>query len=932
MFVIMLLLGWSMIVIEAQTCAVPENLAANNLTPNSADLTWGAVSGATFYTLIYKRQGEDTWVKVDTDNNATSYSLTGLTANTEYHFSVTANCVIAGTSSGYSTPFNFTIPAECTVPSNMQISSINDESASLNWNPASGAQSYTLQYGLQNELNSIIIENITNTNYELTGLEKGKSYRVQVRNDCENNVHSAYSSVAVFTAREYELSAKAIYIGDNTAFIRWAPLDFESWEKGNENGYRLERITLKNAAGELGIGDQLASRVALDSSMMPISVQEWELIAQSDSMAGIAAGLLYGDSLEVVNYNDLSFTEVANLTTERETRFGFSLFAADNSFPVAIGVGLGFRDESVENSHEYLYIVKMNGTQTKAVTILNTDSLLNLPIPKNLTAVPGDRHAIISWDKLDLDPYYTSYCVEQSSDGGENFYPAHDLPLIFSTSVTENPQYASFYDSLAQNGVTYVYRVKGKSPWGLMGPYSDTISVIGKPAPLASEIAILKIEDAETYGELKITWRFPIEDEGKINDFDVYRAKAIDGEYLMITSGLPSNIREYIDTEPNAVNYYKIKTKDTNGYELSSIALLGQPKDTIAPSAPDGISGSCDKNGKVTLNWTINTEPDIMGYRVFMSNAGDGDFTQITGAWINNNSFSYNINLKTLSEKVYFAVKVLDYRENTSTFSSPCEVMRPDIIPPAPPVISSVVAEPSKVNFEWVLSSSDDVVLYSFQRKQQGKSKWEDILSFVPIDNITRFQDTTASYLYWYNYRLLAKDDAGLTASSKVVKARPVDNGLRDSIENLVGTLVLGSVSLDARYVLLSWDYDKNAIDLEGFQIYRGIDSSDLRAYKFITLAQGQQFASNYGATQWAFADYDLDFVNVKVQNSYVAANGPITNPGGNPTSGTNTVHPISPNTASSPMNGTGLTYRVMAKFYNGATSPLSIPISIFIP
>ncbi len=724
------------------------------------------------------------------------------------------------------------------------------------------------------------------------------------------------------------IHAKAFYdVTRNTVVIRWVPADYETWKWGNEHGYRLERRTVKKGGGELPVGEQLNSKVVLAEALFPLSESEWEPMSENDEMAGVAAGLIHGDSLEIINYDSLSFTDVANLNAERENRYGFSLFAADNSLPVAIGMGLGFEDNTVDENNEYFYSIEFSGEplapeivlKKGKVSILIEHDTPPLPPPANLEVMPGDKTVVLTWDKKELDEHYTSYCVEKSEDGGASFQPAHDLPLVFSTSFDANPEFMQFYDSLEQNATLYVYRVKGKTPFGIMGPYSDTIQVYGIHSPLNANVVIKQVKDAPTDGHLKVTWDFPANMQSQISGFDICRAKTADGNFVKLnTNPLPVAAREFIDVNPEIVNYYKVQARDLNDYVLSSNAILGQPKDTIPPIAPTGLLGICDKSGRVTIRWAKNTEDDLMGYRVFMSNNPVADFAQVTGAYVTDTAFQYTINLNTLSDSIFFAVKALDFRQNTSALSASCTVIRPDIIPPAPPSITNVTAEPNKVHFTWAYSSSNDVVLYQFQRKVNGKPGWATILSFDPGSHILNFTDTTASYKSWWDYRLLAKDEADNVASSKVVKAKPVDNGIRDSVQNFTGQLLQIPHSL----VLLQWDYMKDP-DLIGFQIYRGIDTSQMRSYKFLTVQQAKSGWIDVGGNpglQYGFVDNDLDF-QIPKQTIYTMANLG-TNTGGNPSSGNN-VYSINPNQTTL-VNHHILHYQVMAKFANGASSPLT--------
>ncbi|MEO8150162.1 MAG: M43 family zinc metalloprotease, partial [Bacteroidia bacterium] len=85
-------------------CGIPGSLSATSVAQTSATVNWGAVSGATTYTLQYRVSG-GTLTTVG-NLTTTSKALSGLTAGTVYDYHVKAVC--SGTSGTYSAYSHFT--------------------------------------------------------------------------------------------------------------------------------------------------------------------------------------------------------------------------------------------------------------------------------------------------------------------------------------------------------------------------------------------------------------------------------------------------------------------------------------------------------------------------------------------------------------------------------------------------------------------------------------------------------------------------------------------------------------------------------------------------------------------------------------------------------------------------------------------------------
>ena len=170
------------------SCAAPISLASGSIASTSASLSWGAVSGATSYTVQYKTSTSTTSLTAATVST-TTYTLSGLVGSTAYTWQVKANC------SAYSSTASFTtLAATCTAPSGLSTTTIASTSATLVWNSVSGATSYTIQYRASTSTTWLTAATVSTTNYNLTALVAGTAYTWQVKANC-----SGYSTTMNFT-------------------------------------------------------------------------------------------------------------------------------------------------------------------------------------------------------------------------------------------------------------------------------------------------------------------------------------------------------------------------------------------------------------------------------------------------------------------------------------------------------------------------------------------------------------------------------------------------------------------------------------------------------------------------------------------------------------------------------------------------------------
>jgi hypothetical protein len=81
---------------QGTNCDAPIGLFTSNLTGTSAKLNWSAV-GTSTYDVDYKLATSATWTNAATATTATSVTISGLTANTEYDWRIRTNCSVKST-------------------------------------------------------------------------------------------------------------------------------------------------------------------------------------------------------------------------------------------------------------------------------------------------------------------------------------------------------------------------------------------------------------------------------------------------------------------------------------------------------------------------------------------------------------------------------------------------------------------------------------------------------------------------------------------------------------------------------------------------------------------------------------------------------------------------------------------------------------------
>ncbi len=639
--------------------------------------------------------------------------------------------------------------------------------------------------------------------------------------------------------------------------LRWAPTSPLAWRRCNESGYVVVRHTLMRNNQMLPWEERSIAVPVTPTPVLPWKTEaQWKPLMERNQYAAIGAQALLGESFEL-EAGEASGALV-NQATEESNRFTFGLFAADHSYEAATAMGLAVEDKNVKANETYLYRVYPAKQITAPLDTLVMEGGQKIPMdlrtsidtgffsisPKDKFALPktlevkadfGNRVATISWNKTLFQQFYVSYQVERSEDG-LSWQPLRDLPFVSLDRPGAPSDFMFLIDSLPMNNRPYFYRVSGRTVFDDNGPPSDPVQGMGiDPLPEYFPYIVSVMENEQ--GRFLIGWDFNVAEESKIAGFRVLRARSDRGAYAPISGAvlLSPAARSFTDDAPLPVNYYKIIAYDQYNREMPSFSAMAQLDDETPPAAPVNVRGAVLKDGSMVITWDANKEPDMQGYRVYIANHPNDEFTQITRRTVPTNHFIDTVSLKTLSREIYVQVMAFDFRQNASPFSKMATVLRPDTIAPAPPAFKDLVADEKGVNLTWANSQSKDVLRHELMRRAKEEQAWEKIAEFSiqqATEKTTRYTDSTGVTGRDYLYQIVAVDNSDLRGLSQTVEARVLDNFIRPQV-----TAVEATPDRRNKTVELSWQYTElDKVRL--FEIYRATGDEKLKRYRAFSPAE----------------------------------------------------------------------------------------------
>jgi hypothetical protein len=606
------------------------------------------------------------------------------------------------------------------------------------------------------------------------------------------------------------------YVKKEAVLLRWVPSDKKVFDVAIKNGYKITRYIKEN--------NVLAAPLTLQENYKPYSSKDtlkWAFLIQNSKNGYIAYKMLGSD------YKSKGPVSKEQLNNE-QMFYNLLLLSCDFDPEIAKASGLYFKDTTINSSTTYVYKIEVNNMPSSLKYLpssieVNAAVLSTNPKITNLQAIVKNKHVKLKWNAVNFKNDFGAYNVERSLDS-INYTKINKSPVILVSSQFEKKKdFVTFDDTLPTLKTKYYYRIKGVNHFGEQSNSSNTVVCIGY-----NELKSFPIIDSiRTLDNQKVFVKWVMKDQSENNfvkEYVLLRAKKDKGLYSKVYQS--QNAGSFIDEKPEASNYYKIGAvsygNDTT-YSYSSLALI---IDTIPPAIPQGLKAKVDSKGNVVLSWTKNTETDMRGYKVFKANALNEEFVQIINEFAKTPEYKDKLNLKTLSKKIFYKVVATDNNYNSSNFSEPIEVKRPDTIPPIAPIINDLKLLQNGVKISWIESNSDDAKQYALYH-QNVNSKTDVILKqWLAKDSVNNFMDTLLEPGEAYRFKIIVIDDDDNVSISNYPYIK-YETGYRKKINDLKA-----EVNRIDKYVTLTWTYANFEVDR--FVIYRAKEGGQLGLIKTI--------------------------------------------------------------------------------------------------
>lgn len=608
--------------------------------------------------------------------------------------------------------------------------------------------------------------------------------------------------------------------------FRWVPQSWAAFDQvlGGEMALEVFSITGPALRPDLRIIEQkLIEPKAMDSWLSSLEATNWDSSALAAVHVATLSKAFRDETFLAKAYGD-------SPTEEKENRWQISNYVLNYSWSAIVNSGMGFEIPVQKGIDQYAAKLYPTPSGDTVYFAFNLKDYTPPQLP-DFEADWKDRQVELSWRTLEFREDFYGWMVEKSVNEGP-FTALFELPLIndLDTLERESDALKSIYhtDNLENNDDEVTYRLRG---YDFLGGTSEAYREIIGTGLGDIEYSPLMAKTIQTDSNYAvINWEYDKDQEALVKEFRIIHTDSLNGDYEIALQGIAPTTRQAIIPMKYRSNYYRVQAVSLTGTIYSSFESLVLAYDDEPPAVPRDFAGYIDSLGIAHLSWVTSNEPDLKGYYLFKGYFKDSELAMITPTPLKGPTHLDTTKVTVAYETIYFQLRSVDFRGNSSNFTPVLELKKPDIYPPAAPQIIDAKNDGKKISLSWVKSPSSDVISYIlYRREPENNSDWAPILEFSADEFQRSYVDSLVAPGQAYAYSLTATDDDDLVSErSQPVIQRVRDYGLRPPIENLTAA----PTGEENKTIRLTWSYDEQPRE---FYLYKGEEDNPVSLLKVIS-------------------------------------------------------------------------------------------------
>ena len=380
--------------------------------------------------------------------------------------------------------------------------------------------------------------------------------------------------------------------------------------------------------------------------------------------------------------------------------------------------------------------------------------------PVGLTVAATDNGNALAW-RAPADSgsaAITGYRIEQSATG-----------VGWTPLMTVAGDITSYVHTSAAPGRTTHYRVIAINARG-DSPPSNVVNIMRAANP-PSRPSNLR---ANASGSVVVlTWRAPSDDGGaEVTGYSVEVADALSGIWTVLIDNTESTETSYTHrAAPGSTKSYRVFAINSAGHSASS-NIVRIDIEAVVPDPPLGVGALARSHNAIGIAWDppVNTGGSpVTSYRIETSE--DGAFWSVLISNFTATSTLYQHTDLQPAQKYYYRVFAI----NKAGRSGPSEVVSAKTLadlPGAPQRLVATPVSPTQINLTWDeprYTGGVALTGYEIETSADG-DRWRLLVTTDGDETTYRHRELTPATSYYY--RILAKNEIGLSKTSRVVFAQ----------------------------------------------------------------------------------------------------------------------------------------------------------------